>query len=90
MTINQCKNSKSTFGKFESNALGDPFQDPGTFNNSLCKPRSGSQKPNAFMTSGNKLTRKSEFEYIPLGPPARPVPESAPRFATRVKADPIT
>jgi len=34
--------------------------------------------------------RKSEFEYIPLGPPARPTPESAPRFATRVKADPFT
>lgn len=86
MTINGCKNTKSTFGKFASNALGDPYQDPGKYNGSLrsssaCKP---------FVTSGNKFVRKSEFEYIPLGPPKRSTPESAPRFATRVKAEPFT
>ena len=88
MTINQCKGHKETFGTFASNALGDPFQDPGQY--IMRKGRSASQKPKPFITSGNKLVRKSEFEYIPLGPPARPTPESAPRFATRVKADPIT
>ena len=57
------------------------------------KPRATSQtqKPREpFTTCSNKKVRKSEFEYIPLGPPKRPVPESAPRFATRVKAEPFT
>lgn len=91
MTVNGCKNSKSTFGNFQSNALGDPYQDPGKYNGSLRGARSASQqaKP-AFLACSNKKVRKSEFEYIPLGPPKRPVPESAPRFATRVKAEPFT
>ena len=90
MTVNRCKDSKSTFGKFQSNALGDPYQDPGQY--IMRKPRSGSQvsKPKPFVTTSNKKVRKSEFEYMPLGPPARPVPESAPRFGTRVKAEPFT
>lgn len=28
--------------------------------------------------------------YVEEGPPARPKPESKPRFATRVKAEPFT
>ena len=43
-----------------------------------------------FLTCSNKKVRKSEFSNIPLGPPQRSVPESAPRFATRVKAEPFT
>lgn len=90
MTVNQCKGSKETFGKFQSNALGDPYQDPGQY--ILRKPRANSQnariKP--FTTCSNKKVRTSEFQWKPEGPPARPVPESAPRFATRVKADPFT
>ena len=88
MTINQCRGAKETFGKFESNALGDPFQDPGQY--FLRKPRSTSQKPRPFLTCSNKKVRKSEFEYKPQGPPARPTPEPLPRFGTRVKADPFT
>jgi hypothetical protein len=88
MTVNGCKNTKSTFGKFASNCLGDPYQDPGQY--ILRKPRSSSQVSKPFVTSGNKKVRKSEFEYIPQGPPKRGVPESAPRFATRVKAEPFT
>ena len=90
MTINQCRGAKETFGKFQSNALGDPYQDPGQY--ILRKPRSNSQiaqvKP--FTTCSNKKVRHSEFVWKPEGPPARPVPESAPRFATRVKAEPFT
>ena len=89
MTVNGCKNAKETFGNFQSNALGDPFVDPGKYNQSLRGMRSNSQnKP--FLTQSNRKVRHSEFEYIPLGPPKRPVPESAPRFATRVKAEPFT
>jgi len=86
MTVNQCRGTKEGFGKFTSNALGDPYIEPGQY---YLRKRGGST-PKPFITCSNKLVRKSEFEYIPLGPPERPVPESAPRFATRVKADPIT
>ena len=91
MTVNKCKGAGETFGKFTSNALGDPYIDPGQY--SLRKPRPNSQvqspaKP--FKTQGNKKVRNSEFQYIELGPPARPTPESKPRFATRVKAEPFT
>ena len=91
MTINACRGSKETFGKFQSNALGDPYIDPGQY--IMRKPRATStdQKPRQpFITCSNKKVRKSEFEYMPLGPPKRPVPESAPRFQTRVKAEPFT
>ena len=94
MTVNRCKGTTPTegFGKFESNAIGDPYVDPGKFNASLRKPRSNSviksMKP--FLTSSNKKVRKSEFEYIPQGPSQRTGVESAPRFATRTKAEPFT
>ena len=88
MSVNQCKGAKETFGTFASNALGDPFIDPGQYN--LRKPRAASAKPRPFVTCSNKKVRKSEFENMPLGPPKRPVPESAKRFGTRVKADPFT
>ena len=90
MTINRCKDSKSTFGNFTSNALGDPYVDPGKYNGSLRKPRSNSQISKPFLAQSNRKVRHSEFEYKPLGPPSRPVPESAPRFGTRVKAEPFT
>ena len=92
ISVNPCKGTTATegFGKFESNALGDPYVDPGKYNNSLRKPRSHSALSKPFLTSSNKKIRKSEFEYIPLGPPARPNPETAPRFATRVKPEPFT
>jgi hypothetical protein len=62
MTVNGCKGNKETFGNFQSNALGDPYQDPGQYN--LRKTRAASQaKP--FITCSNKKVRKSEFEYIP-------------------------
>ena len=89
MTVNQCKGARETFGRFQSNALGDPYQDQGSYNASLRSP-TRTIKPKPFVTSGNKLVRKSEFAYIPIGPPARPTPETAPRFATRVKAEPFT
>ena len=79
--------TKATFGKFQSNALGDPYQDPGKYNGSL-RGSSTPQKP--FLTASNKKVRKSEFEYMPQGPAQRVMPESAPRFATRVKAEPFT
>ena len=40
MTVNRCKGNKETFGVFQSNALGDPYQDPGQY--ILRKPRSTS------------------------------------------------
>lgn len=89
MTVNKCRGTTETFTKFTSNAIGDPYQDPGQY--IMRKPRSSSQvvkKP--FLTCSNKKVRKSEFEYKPLGPPRRPVPESAPRFGTRTTADPFT
>lgn len=44
-----------------------------------------------WANSGDKKTvKKSEFLYTPLGPPARPVPETLPRFKTHVKAEPFT
>ena len=42
MTVNGCKNAKETFGKFQSNALGDPYVDPGKYNASLRGMRSNS------------------------------------------------
>jgi len=92
ISVNPCKGTTATegFGKFESNALGDPYVDPGKYFNSLRKPRSNSALSKPFLTSSNKKIRKSEFEYIPLGPPARPNPETAPRFATRVKPELFT
>lgn len=75
MTVNQCRgaNATETFGKFQSNALGDPYVDPGKYNGSLRgKGRSSSQasmKP--FNTCSSKKVRKSEYEYIPQGPPQK-------------------
>jgi len=43
-----------------------------------------------FTTCSNKKVRKSEFEYMELGPQTRPTPESKPRFSTRVKPEPFT
>lgn len=88
MTVNQCRGAKETFGNFQSNALGDPFIDPGQYY--LRKPRPASATPRPFLTSGNKKVRKSEFENKPQGPPSRGRPETAARFGTRVKADPFT
>ena len=63
ISVNPCKGTTATegFGKFESNALGDPYVDPGKYNNSLRKPRSNSALSKPFLTSSNKKIRKSEF-----------------------------
>ena len=92
MTINQCRGTKETFEKFKSNGIGDPYIDAGQY--IMRKPdRAMSQmnKSKPWVNSGsNKKVKKSEFTYVPEGPPARPTPETLPRFKTRVKAEPFT
>ena len=94
MTVNQCRGSKETFGQFVSAGIGDPYIDAGQY--IMRKPdqqRSAStlSKSKAWTNSGaNKKVRKSEFVYMEQGPPARPKPESLPRFKTHVKSEPFT
>ena len=93
MTINGCRGTKETFGKFQSTGIGDPYVDAGQYIMRKPDNRSASQitKAKPWVQSGsNKKVRKSEFSYVPHGPPARPKPESKPRFSTRVKAEPFT
>ena len=63
MTINGCRGTKETFGKFISNGIGDPYIDAGQYN--MRKPdRSASQitKAKPWTQSGsNKKVKKSEF-----------------------------
>lgn len=64
MTVNKCKGSGATetFGKFTSNALGDPYQDPGQYIMRKPRPNSQVQTPTKpFTTCSNKKVRKSEF-----------------------------
>ena len=89
ISVAKAKGPRETFGRFSSNALGDPFQDAGKYNGSLRKTKSKPVLP-PFKTTGNRKIRRSEFPYIEQGPPKRPEPETAPRFGTRVKAEPFT
>lgn len=62
VAVNPCRTSNEMFSRFNTNAIGDPFKDPGSFNKSL---RSSSPKLfSPFKTQGNKTVRKSEFNYI--------------------------
>ena len=88
MSVARAKGAKETFGRFQSNAVGDPYQDPGKYNAHL--RRTNAKTPLPFTTSSNKKVRRSEFPYIEQGPPQRSIPETAPRFATRVKNEPFT
>ena len=57
MTVNPCKAQKETFTKFTSNALGDPYQDPGKFNGQL-RSSSTSTKAKPFLSMhGNRTVR---------------------------------
>ena len=85
--VGKAKGPRETFGSFQSNALGDPYLDQGRYNASLRK--TNAKTPMPFKTSGNKKIKRSEFPYIEQGPPVRSSPETAPRFATRVKAEPF-
>ena len=33
--VNQCRSAKEQFTRFICNSVGDPFQEPGTFNSTL-------------------------------------------------------
>lgn len=81
MTVNPCRKTGDTFEKLKSNALANPYVDPGQYD--LRKPgprgmgtggpnstmRSSSQNTGAFKYSGSqKLVRKSEFEHMHNGP----------------------
>lgn len=97
MSVTPCKAPNQTFGKFISNALGDPYVDPGKYNlrrpNDFAVARSNSAVAHKvpFGPSGsNKTVRKSEFEYHPLGPAARPVPEKKRGFINKKTYDPFT
>jgi len=64
MTVNPCKAHKETFTKFTSNALGDPYADPGKFNGTL-RSSSTSTKAKPFLSMhGNRTVRKSEYIHM--------------------------
>jgi len=103
--VNPCGDTKNTFEKLKSNAIGNPYVDPGQYD--LRKPgprgagtghinttmRSQSQpagvKP--FTYSGSqKLVRRSEFEHMHNGPPARPTPDPLPGFLNSKVPEPFT
>ena len=66
---NPCKSANHTFTKFVTNAIGDAYIDPGTYNKSLRSStpinRPNSAKVTPFKSShpNNRTVKKSEFEY---------------------------
>jgi hypothetical protein len=64
---NPCRKSTETFAKFVSNANGDPYVDPGTFNKQLRgstpQKRPQSAKPFKSAHPGNRSVKNSEFEH---------------------------
>lgn len=105
MSVNPSYKGDRAFGKFESNAIGDPYVDPGKYHlrkDGAAPSGTGSgafgnsiggatshMKP--FGPSGsNKTVRHSEFEHKHNGPPPRPQIESKPGFMNRKTAEPFT
>ena len=88
MTINPCKATHESFTKFTSNALGDPYVDPGKYNASL---RSSSCNGKPFVNMhGNRTVRKSEFPHMAEHKAKCPTPESKPGFYNRKTSEPFT
>jgi hypothetical protein len=91
------------FEKIKSNAVGDPYVEPGFYDLRKPGPRgygTGSMgttmsghalNAKSFTYSGSqKLVRKSEFEHHHNGAPAKKVIESSKGFMTSKIADPFT
>lgn len=95
MVNNPCRGTRDTFERgLKSNAVGDAFVDPGQY--FLRKPdsrksESKDERRNSaavFKYSGGpKLVRRSEFEHLHNGPPARPEIETRKNFLTRSTAE---
>lgn len=87
MTVNPSKNANERFTKFTSNALGDPYVEPGKFNGNL---RSASTNAKPFLSMhGNRTVRKSEFINMKETGPHVP-PNHIPSFMNRKTAEPFT
>lgn len=80
MKINPSANTKDTFEKFKSNAIGDAYIDPGQY---YLRPKSSGQVGNFRPSGGKKTVKHSEFEHMPNGPPPRPMPEKNKGYMTR-------
>lgn len=68
MVNNPSKKANETFSRFISNSVGDAYNDPGRFNQSLRSTspilkQASITHPTPFKTQGNKSVRKSEFAY---------------------------
>lgn len=88
MTVNPCKAPLETFTKFNSNALGDPYQDPGKFNGNL---RSSSTQAKPFLSMhGNRTVRKSEHIHLSEKRPECDKAPTLPGFYNRKTAEPFT
>lgn len=101
-TVNPCGDTKQTFGKLESNAIGNPYVDPGQYD--LRKPgprgagtgcinstmRSQSMDKTFKYSGSQKLVRRSEFEHMHNGPPKKVEPETKKGFLTSSVPEPFT
>ena len=66
--------TRDTFGKLASNAIGDPFVDPGKYH--LRSSRSQAPAKKAFTPNGGpKTVKKSEFEHMHNGAPPKKMSE---------------
>ncbi len=87
MTVNPCKATHESFTKFTSNALGDPYVDPGKYNGQL-RASSCNGKPFVNM-HGNRTVRKSEFTHMSEAKPKQPL-DQRPSFVNRKTSEPFT
>jgi hypothetical protein len=103
--INPCGKPKDTFEKLKSNAIGNPYVDAGQYDlrkggprgagtghvNTTMRSMSQPSGTKAFTYSGSqKLVKRSEFEHMHNGPPARPNPDSLKGFLSTVTPEPFT
>jgi len=99
--VNQCKSHKESFTRHINNSVGDPFQEPGTFNKTLRDTSPPLRAASVthytpFKTQGNRTVKKSEFGYNdataePKGSHAlRPFANRPGGFYNRKTAEPFT
>ena len=87
MSVQPCKNQKATFTKLASNAIGDPYVDPGKFNGQL---RSSSSVSKPFVNMhGNRTVRNSEFANMSEQRKRQPS-DTRPSFVNRKTSEPFT
>jgi len=98
---NPCKSAKEQFTRFICNSIGDPFQEPGTFNSTLRQTSpllkaASVTHTTPFKTQGNRTVRRAEYSYNdninePKGSHnLRPFADRPGGFYNRKTAEPFT